>query len=1130
MPKYVTHAHSNYTKFASEMLQNWDEKKIFTRSVADRQNSSKGTFVFYEGPPSANGRPGIHHVMSRTIKDVFCRYKSMSGYAVPRTAGWDTHGLPVELSVEKELGIRKDDIGKKISVYDYNEKCKANVMQFQGVWEDLTRRMGYWVDMKEPYITYESKYMESVWWLLGELHRKDLLYKGHTIQPYSPAAGTGLSSHELNQPGCYRMVKDTSAVAQFEVENLDRDKLLPGNQQALYILAWTTTPWTLPANTALCAGANIDYVIVKTFNRYTLASIQVILAADRVKAYFKQEVSENELMTLDDKARPSSYAVLKKVKGSQLEGVKYQQLFDFAKPDGKAFEVLNDSFVTTDDGTGIVHIAPCYGADDNRVAKSAGIASLDIVDGRGHYKTFLSKFAGEAVKEEYLDDSVRKQEGFKSLDVKLVIELKERGLAFHSEKYEHSYPHCWRTDKPILYFPLESWFIKTTALKDRMIELNQQIRWQPPATGTGRFGNWLENLVDWNLSRSRFWGIPLPVWTSEDGEIKVIDSVEKLQSEIRISIKAGIMQENFLSDFVPGDMSKANYAKVDIHRTNVDKVILVSSSGKPMRREDDIIDVWFDSGAMPYAQIHYPFENKELIDNKKCFPADFIAEGVDQTRGWFFTLHAIATLCFDSVAFKNVVSNGLVLDKHGQKMSKRLGNTVEPFAALEKYGVDPVRWYMMSNAQPWDNLKFDEEGIVEVSRKFFGTIHNTYAFFALYANIDNFSSTYQRIASHQRPRLDRWILSELESLKKEVIFQFDDYNPTKAARAIQEFTSDKLSNWYVRLNRKRFWKGELNQDKLAAYQTLYECLLTITKLAAPIAPMYMDRIYLDLTAGFGSEAMGMGSREPHVFDSVHLADFPIVDSKRVDIVLEREMKMARDLSSLVLSLREKANIRVRQPLSKILVPILNQEQKNLVESVREFVLTETNIKGIEYLPADSHLLVKKIKANFKTLGKKLGKLMKPAAEKIPLLTTEEIQVLERGQSLNIEISGQSVALEPEDVEISFAEVEGLLIGSDQGITVAMDTQISEDLRLEGIARELVNRIQNLRKDQDLDVTDRIRLKMNTHPTLVKAMQQFGEHVASETLAQDYELVSKLPDGALNISFDDIETAIWIEKV
>ena len=1120
MSKYNIHSHSNYTKFAEEILAEWDSKNIFSRSVSERAGSDKGNYVFYEGPPSANGRPGIHHVMGRTIKDVFCRYKSMLGYSVPRTAGWDTHGLPIELGVEKELGIRRDDIGQKISVSDYNEKCKANVMQYTHVWEDLTRRMGYWVDMKHPYVTYESKYMETVWWLLGRLFNKGLLYKGHTIQPYSPAAGTGLSSHELNQPGCYKMVKDTSVIAQFKVLDADKSKILSDCKDPIFILAWTTTPWTLPANTALCVGPKIDYVLAKSFNRYTQKPMIFVMAKDRLSAYFKSQVSEAEMLALDEKSRASSYTVLKEFKGSALAGVRYEQLFDFVKPEGKAFEVLTDGFVTTSDGTGIVHIAPCYGADDYRVAKQAGMSFLDIVDGRGMYKPHVLRFGGEAVKEEYLDDAVRQKEGFKSTDVNLVIELKERGQAFLSEKYEHSYPHCWRTDKPILYFPLESWFIKTTACKERLIALNQTIRWQPAATGTGRFGNWLENLVDWNLSRSRFWGIPLPIWTSDTGEIKIVDSIETLKKEIDLSVKAGFMKSNFLDAFEPGNMSAENYLKADIHRTTVDLVTLVSPTGKPMKREDDIIDVWFDSGAMPYAQLHYPFENADLIDSRKNFPADFIAEGVDQTRGWFFTLHAIAVLCFDSVAFKNVLSNGLVLDKNGQKMSKRLGNTVEPFEAIETYGIDPVRWYMMANAQPWDNLKFDSEGILEVTRKFFGTIHNTYAFFVLYANIDQFSARQAIVPLAKRSRLDRWIVSELESLKKEVTTQFDDFNPTKAARAIQEFTADKLSNWYVRLNRKRFWKGELTDDKLAAFQTLYECLLTVVKLSAPIAPMYMDRIYLDLTSAHHGEAL----------DSVHLADFPVFDSKRLDLNLEAEMKMARDLTSLVLSLREKANIRVRQPLQKILVPILNDQQKSLVESVKEFVLSETNIKAIEYLAADSQLLVKKVKANFKTLGKKLGKSMKQAAEAIPNLKSSEIRQLELQKSIEIMLSDTPVTIEPEDVEISFAEVEGLLIGTDLGITVAMDTSISEALRLEGVARELVNRIQNLRKEKNLEVTDRIQLKLLVDPMMERMFASFKGHIAMETLAEHCELTSSLPKGFIEVAFDDVKTALWIDKV
>lgn len=1118
---FKQHKKADYTEIANETLKLWKEKNIFPRSVEEKKShpKSKGEFVFYEGPPSANGKPGIHHVLGRTIKDVFCRYKSLDGYSVPRRAGWDTHGLPVELGVEKELGIKKDDIGVKISVEDYNAKCKEVVMRYKSVWEDLTEKMGYWVDLEKPYITYDSKYMETVWWLLGDLHKKGLLYKGHTIQPYSPMAGTGLSSHELNQPGCYRDVQDQTVVAQFIATSDAKQKLLSDKNAPLYFLAWTTTPWTLPANTALCVGPKIDYALVETYNKYSKEKVNVVLAKARLSAYFKQEVSsKEELDALDEKGRTSSYVLLKELKGADLKGLTYKQLFDIAKPEGKAFEILNDGFVTTEDGTGIVHMAPCYGADDARICKSAGISSLDIVGFDGTYKEIMGKYSGEAVKADYLPEEETKKEGFKSLDVKLVIDLKERNQAFHAEKYLHSYPHCWRTDKPVLYFPLESWFIKTTAMKDRLIELNKTINWQPESTGTGRFGNWLENLVDWNLSRSRFWGIPLPIWRNEDtGEEIIISSIGQLKSEIDKSIKAGLMKENFLADFEEGNMSSENYSLADIHRTNVDKVVLVSETGTPLHREDDIIDVWFDSGAMPYAQIHYPFENKDELQN--VFPADFIAEGVDQTRGWFFTLHAIATLCFDSVAYKNVVSNGLVLDKNGQKMSKRLGNGVEPFEALEKYGPDTIRWYMMSNAQPWDNLRFDPAGVEEVKRKFFGTLFNTYSFFALYSNLDNFNSEMKEVPVANRRPLDRWILSELHSTVKEAREHFEDYNPTKAARIIQDFTTERLSNWYVRLNRKRFWKGSLDEDKLSAYQTLYTCLETVAILMAPIAPMYSDMLYRDLKEGFGKD----------VKDSVHLDFYPVADESLIDEALQTQMRTAQDLTSLTLSLREKSNIRVRQPLSKILVPVVSDEQRAVVESAKEYVLSETNIKSLEILGTDSTVLVKQVKPNFKTLGKKLGKNMKAAVPVISSLPSEKLSILESGKNLEVEISGTNYELSPEDITISFTDVPGLLITAGYGHTVALDTDISEDLKLEGISRELINRIQNLRKDSNLEVTDRVKVEILETSEVKKAVELHGDYMAGETLSNSITLVPSL-DGGTGVEFDEIKTAISLERV
>lgn len=1108
----------DYTQTAKEVLKSWSEKNVFKRSI-DEKPAPKGDFVFYEGPPSANGKPGIHHVIGRTIKDVFCRYKSLSGYRVPRIAGWDTHGLPVELGVEKELGIKKDDIGSKISVEDYNKECKEAVMRYQSIWEDLTEKMGYWVDLKAPYITYESKYMETVWWLLGRLYEKGLLYKGHTIQPYSPMAGTGLSSHELNQPGCYRDVKDQTAVGQFKLTPESAKKLHLDEDLPTYFLAWTTTPWTLPANTALCVGPKIDYKAVRTVNKYTNEPMVVVLAASRVSAYFKDSTTGEEFETLEADKKPSHYVELKTFKGKELENLSYEQLIPIAKPDGNAFKVLSDNFVTTDDGTGIVHMAPCYGADDNRIAKMAGISSLDIVKSDGTYESFMGQFAGEAVKAEYLDEKVTSEKGFKPLDVKIVIYLKEHNRLFHAEKYVHSYPHCWRTDKPILYFPLESWFIKTTALKDRLTELNATINWQPESTGTGRFGNWLENLVDWNLSRSRFWGIPLPIWVSENGEEKkVISSVGELKREIDRSVAAGHMPENFLKNFNDNDMSDENYSLVDLHRTTVDKVVLVSESGTPLKRENDIIDVWFDSGAMPYAKLHYPFENKDKLD--EAFPADFIAEGVDQTRGWFFTLHAIATLCFDSVAFKNVVSNGLVLDKDGQKMSKRLGNTIEPFETLEKYGPDAVRWYMMVNAQPWDNMRFDLAGVEEVKRKFFGTLFNTYNFFSLYANIDGFNHTTRKVPVNKLSRLDKWILSELSETVSSVRAHLDDYNPTKAARQISDFTTEKLSNWYVRLNRKRFWRGELDEDKIAAYQTLYHCLETLSRLIAPFAPMYADRLYVDLNEGFGGD----------MEDSVHLDTFPESDISLVDETLQTTMRSAQKVTSIVLSLREKANIRVRQPLGKVLLPVKDAQTRKMLEGAVPYILSETNVKEVEYLEPNSEILVRKIKPNFKTLGKKLGKDMKAAVPLISAFTSSQMEVLESGSTLELKVGESTYEITADDVDISFVDVPGLLISSSGGFTAALDTKIDDSLFEEGVARELVNRIQNLRKDSGFEVTDRITIQIEGNDVVQRTLEKHGEFMAGETLADHISVVAKASEAAVKVEFDDVKTSLLVSKV
>ena len=1117
---------------ASEVLDFWKKNNIFEQSVTSREGATP--YVFFEGPPSANGLPGIHHVMARAIKDIFCRYKTQKGYQVKRKAGWDTHGLPVELGTEKELGITKEDIGKTISVTEYNEACKRTVMRYTDVWNDLTEKMGYWVDMEDPYVTYKSKYMETVWWLLKQIYNKDLLYKGYTIQPYSPKAGTGLSSHEVNQPGSYRDVTDTTIVAQFKAKGETLPSFLQGFG-TVHFLAWTTTPWTLPSNTALTVGPKIDYVLVRTFNQYTFEAVNVVLAKNLVGKQFggKYFVAESEAdfanYKSDDKKIP--YQILAETKGADLVGIRYEQLLPLALPyqnPENAFRVISGDFVTTEDGTGIVHTAPTFGADDAKVAKEATpevppMLVLDenenpvpLVDLQGRFIQGLGDFSGKYVKNEYYNDGEAPE---RSADVEIAIQLKEENKAFKVEKYVHSYPHCWRTDKPILYYPLDSWFIKVTEIKDRMFDLNETINWKPKATGEGRFGNWLKNANDWNLSRSRYWGIPLPIWRSEDGtEEMLVGSVEELYNEIEKSIAAGFQTENPYKGFKIGDMSESNYDLVDLHKNVVDNIVLVSPSGKPMKRETDLIDVWFDSGAMPYAQWHYPFENKDLIDENKAFPADFIAEGVDQTRGWFYTLHAIGTLVFDKIAYKNVVSNGLVLDKNGQKMSKRLGNAVDPFTTLTEFGPDATRWYMISNANPWDNLKFDIEGVAEVRRKFFGTLYNTYSFFSLYANIDGFTYSEAEVPLQERPEIDRWILSELNTLIQVVDEAYADYEPTKAARAISDFVQENLSNWYVRLCRRRFWKGEYAQDKIAAYQTLYTCLLTVSKLGAPIAPFFMDKLYRDLTLATSSEN----------YDSVHLAQFPVSVENFVDKSLESKMLKAQTVSSLVLSLRKKEMIKVRQPLQKVMIPVLDANQRAEIEAVSDLIKAEVNVKEIELLDDASGILVKQIKPNFKTLGPRFGKDMGLISKEIQGFEQEEIAKLERDSELVIDIAGKSITLSLDDVEISSQDIEGWLVANSNGITVALDITISEELRKEGIARELVNRIQNIRKDSGFEVTDKIVVKMEKNPQLEEAVLANSAYIKSETLTESLIFEEKIENG-IEIEFDDIKTSILISK-
>ncbi|EIA10117.1 isoleucine--tRNA ligase [Flavobacterium frigoris] len=1117
---------------ASEVLDFWKKENIFEKSVTTREGNEP--FVFFEGPPSANGLPGIHHVMARAIKDIFCRYKTQKGFQVKRKAGWDTHGLPVELGTEKELGITKEDIGKKISIEEYNEACKKTVMRYTDVWNDLTEKMGYWVDMEDPYVTYKPKYMETVWWILKQIYNKDLMYKGYTIQPYSPKAGTGLSSHEVNQPGSYRDVTDTTVVAQFKTIN----ETLPAAWQGLgeiLFLAWTTTPWTLPSNTALTVGPKIDYVIVKTFNQYTFLPTNVVLAKNLVgkqfgKGFFASEdAADFENFKAGDKKIP--FQVIAEAKGADLVGIRYEQLMPFVLPyqnSENAFRVISGDFVTIEDGTGIVHTAPTFGADDAKVAKEASpevppLLVLDenetpvpLVDLQGKFTSHMGEYAGKYVKNEYYNDGEAPE---RSIDVEIAIQLKEENKAFKVEKYVHSYPHCWRTDKPILYYPLDSWFIKITEVRDRMFELNETINWKPKSTGEGRFGNWIKNANDWNLSRSRYWGIPLPIWRTEDKQEEIlIGSVEELYNEIEKSIAAGFQKENPFKGFEIGNMDESNYDLIDLHKNVVDEITLLSPSGKPMMREADLIDVWFDSGSMPYAQWHYPFENKDKIDENKDFPANFIAEGVDQTRGWFYTLHAIATLVFDKVAYKNVVSNGLVLDKNGQKMSKRLGNAADPFDTLAEYGPDATRWYMISNANPWDNLKFDLEGIAEVRRKFFGTLYNTYSFFSLYANIDGFTYKEEEIPVNERPEIDQWIISELNTLIKDVDGFYADYEPTKAARAISEFVQENLSNWYVRLCRRRFWKGEYAQDKIAAYQTLYTCLLTVSKLGAPIAPFFMDKLYRDLTLATQSEN----------YDSVHLAKFPISVDNYVNKMLESKMEKAQTISSLVLSLRKKEMIKVRQPLQKVMIPVLDENQRLEIEAVSDLIKAEVNVKEILLLDDASGVLVKQIKPNFKALGPRFGKDMGLVSKEIQVFSTEKISQLESSGAINVVIDGKSITLTLEDVEISSQDIEGWLVANSNGITVALDIVISPELKKEGIARELVNRIQNIRKDSGFEVTDKIKVHLQKNDTLEDAIKPNLEYIKSETLTEEL-VFEEVIDNGTEIEFDEIKTKIKITK-
>jgi isoleucyl-tRNA synthetase len=1117
MKRYPEYKQLNLSQLGKDVLKIWEDEDIFNKSLKIRENSEP--FIFYEGPPSANGTPGIHHVMARAVKDIFCRYKTMKGFLVNRKAGWDTHGLPIEIAVEKTLGITKEDIGKKISVDEYNRACRKEVMKYKDMWDDLTKKIGYWVDLDHPYITFDNKYMETIWFLLHRLYEKGLLYKGYTIQPYSPAAGTGLSTHELNQPGCYRMVKDNSLVAQFKVKEDEKSQFLFNELHGeLFFLAWTTTPWTLPSNTALAVGKNIEYVMVKTFNAYTFQPITVILAKDLANKYFPEKNAELTLDEYEEGSKNIPFLIEGSVTGAELEGIRYDQLLPYAQPtDGDAFRVVTGDFVTTEDGTGIVHIAPSFGADDFKVGRQNGIGSLTLVDKQGRFTEEMGEFAGRYVKAEYAADYDPKNDD--NVDIDIIIKLKKENRAFKSEKYEHSYPHCWRTDKPILYYPLDSWFIRTTAYRDKMIELNKTINWKPESTGTGRFGNWLENLVDWNLSRSRYWGTPLPIWVSEDRTEEIcISSVEQLKVEIDKSVEAGFMAANPLGAYVPGDNSEENYNTFDLHRPYVDDIILVSQTGQKMTRETDLIDVWFDSGSMPFAQFHYPFENKEKLD--EYFPAHFIAEGVDQTRGWFFTLHAIAVMAFDSLSFKAVVSNGLVLDKAGNKMSKRLGNAIDPFETIEKYGPDATRWYMITNAQPWDNLKFDIEGIGEVQRKFFGTLYNTYNFFALYANIDKFKYSEAEVPFADRPEIDRWILSELNTLIAAVDGYYDDYEPTKAGRAIADFTDEHLSNWYVRLSRRRFWKGEYTTDKISAYQTLYKCLEAISILTAPIAPFFSDRLFRDLNSITGKNKA----------QSVHLVDFVSSDTNMIDKDLEERMQIAQEISSMVLSLRKQHRIRVRQPLQRIMIPLTNEMLKDKIEAVKNLILSEVNIKNIEYISSEG-VLVKKVKANFKKLGPRYGKLMKQIAEALSGISQQQIAEFERNNALSLLIDGEQVDLVEGDLEVITEDIPGWVIASNGNHTIALDITVTDELREEGIARELVNRIQNVRKDKGFEVTDKIILQIEKNDALASALLNNNVYICSETLASTMELKDHIePTSRIVVDLaEDLQAAISVDK-
>ena len=1137
--KFAEYSQFDLSKVNAEVLKKWDENQVFAKSMTEREGCP--SFVFYEGPPSANGMPGIHHVMARSIKDIFCRYKTMKGFLVKRKAGWDTHGLPVELGVEKAMGITKEDIGKTISVADYNAACRKDVMKFTKEWEDLTHKMGYWVDMTDPYITYDNRYIETLWWLLKQLYTKGYLYKGYTIQPYSPAAGTGLSSHELNQPGCYRDVKDVTCVAQFKMKNPKPEMAEWGTP---YFLAWTTTPWTLPSNTALCVGPKIDYVAVQSYNGYTGEKITVVLAKALLYTHFNKKAEDIALEDYKPGDKLIPFKIVGEYKGPELVGMEYEQLIPWVNPGEGAFRVISGDYVTTEDGTGIVHIAPTFGADDAQVAKAAGVPPLQLINKKGELRPMVDltgkfykldeldenfvkervnvdlykEYAGRFVKNAY-DPNLTDQD--ESLDVSLCMMMKANNQAFKIEKHVHNYPHCWRTDKPVLYYPLDSWFIRSTACKDRMIELNKTINWKPESTGTGRFGKWLENLNDWNLSRSRYWGTPLPIWRTEDNSEEIcIGSVEELYNEIEKSVAAGFMKSNPYKDkgFVPGEYNRENYDKIDLHRPYVDDIILVSKDGKPMKREADLIDVWFDSGAMPYAQIHYPFENKELLDSHQVYPADFIAEGVDQTRGWFFTLHAIASMVFDTISYKAVISNGLVLDKNGNKMSKRLGNGVDPFSTIEKYGSDPLRWYMITNSSPWDNLKFDVDGIEEVRRKFFGTLYNTYSFFSLYANVDGFEYKEADVPMAERPEIDRWILSVLNTLVKEVDTCYSEYEPTKAGRLISDFVNDNLSNWYVRLNRKRFWGGEFTQDKLSAYQTLYTCLETVAKLMSPIAPFYADKLYMDLVTATGRDNVV----------SVHLAKFPEYKEDMIDKELEVRMQMAQDVTSMVLALRRKVNIKVRQPLQCIMIPVVDEEQRAHIEAVKALIMSEVNVKDIKFVDGAAGVLVKKVKCDFKKMGPKFGKQMKAVAAAVAEMSQEAIAELEKNGSYTLQLDGTDVLVEATDVEIFSEDIPGWLVANEGKLTVALDVTVTEELRREGIARELVNRIQNIRKSSGLEITDKIKITLSKNQQTDDAVNEYKDYICNQVLGTSLTLTDEVENGT-ELNFDDFSLYVSVVK-